>query len=69
MCYCSTVDSQIVRDINQVAVPADALTEGHCWKTICRARGRNFTKVDSVSWSQLCTERGYLLRRHNSRGF
>ncbi len=69
MCYLSTAELQILRDINQIAVPADALTENHCWKTICRVRGRNFSKVDAESWSELCTERGYLLRRQNSRGF
>jgi DNA repair exonuclease SbcCD nuclease subunit len=67
-CYCSTADGQILKDINAVAVPADALVEDHCWKTICRARARNMRRVDEVSWSEVCTERGYLLRRQNSRG-
>jgi len=68
-CYCSVAESQILSDINVVAVPAEALVEDHCWKTICRVRGQNFKRVDAESWSELCTERGYLLRRQNSRGF
>lgn len=69
MRYCSTSELQIVKNINEVAMPVDALTEDHCWKTICRVRGRNVSKVDAESWSELCTERGYLLRRQKSRGF
>lgn len=68
-CYCSTADDQILRDINGVAVPAEALVEDHCWKTICRARARNMRRVDEQSWSEVCTERGYLLRRQNPRGY
>ena len=68
-CYCSTPERQILSDINRVAVPADALVEDHCWRTICRVRGRNFKLVEPESWSEVCTGRGYLLRRHNSRGF
>ena len=47
MRYCSTSELQIVKDINEVAMPVDALTEDHCWKTICRVRGRNVSKVDA----------------------
>jgi hypothetical protein len=68
MCYCSTPESQIVSDINRVAVPANGLTEAHCWKTICRVRGKNFVRINPESWSELCSERGYLLRRQNPRG-
>lgn len=59
MCYCSTPPKQILSDINRVAVPSAALAEAHCWKTICKVRGANMSKVDPVSWAQLCTERGY----------
>jgi hypothetical protein len=69
MCYCSTADSQILRDVNAVAVPTEALVEDHCWMTICRARALNMHRVDEASWSELCTERGYLLSRQNPRGF
>lgn len=66
MCYCSTPEAQIVSDINHVAVPAEALTEMHCWKLIWR--GLNMARIDPESWSELCSERGYLLQRQNSRG-
>ena len=49
MCYCSTPETRIVSDINLVAVPANALTEAHCWKTICRVRGRNIKRIDPES--------------------
>ena len=68
MCYCSTRSEQVIRDINLVAVPADALMEGHCWKTICTVRAKNYSKVVPESWSEVCSKRGYLLRRQNSRG-
>lgn len=64
-CYCSTPVQQVISDVNAVAVPADALLERHCWSRICQVRGLNFTRIDAESWSELCTKRGYLLRRRN----
>ena len=64
-CYCSASDFEILTDINQIAVPAEALTERHCWIRICEVRGRSFSMVDPASWSELCRKRGYLFRRFN----
>jgi hypothetical protein len=62
-CYCSVPVAQILSDINAVAVPAEALVEDHCWRTICQVRGRNFKRVDAAAWARVCAERGYLKRR------
>jgi hypothetical protein len=69
MCYCDTPEAAILRDIQTSSVPEEALVEAHCWRTICRVRGRNFNRVDAATWSEICSERGYLLRRQNPRGF
>ena len=68
-CYCSTDEPQIIADINREAVPADALTEDHCWRTICRTRGYYYSEVDEDAWRRVCAERGYLMSRQNPRGF
>jgi len=69
MCYCSTPERESVADILNGRVPSEALVKDHCWKTICRARGRNLGRIDALAWARLCTQRGYVQQRKNPRGF
>lgn len=69
MSITSWSDAQIVRAINSGGVPSEDLVSRDGWSHICRVRGRNFRKVDEEAWQDLCSERGYLQNRSNSRGF
>lgn len=69
MCYCDSSDEEILGDLLREAIPKDALVRGCCWRRVCQVRGRNFNQVDAEAWSNICRERGYLLRRQNPRGF
>jgi hypothetical protein len=69
MCYCDSTEKTIVHDLKRGSIPEEALVNSCCWKEICRIRGRNFSAIDPEKWREICTERGYLLRRQNPRGF
>jgi hypothetical protein len=69
MCYCEKHRWEILRDIENKSLPDEALTNICCWKTICSAKSRNQDVIDSDTWSTICTQRGYLLRRLNARGY
>lgn len=69
MCYCEENDKyKILKDLDEENVPEDALLT--CWSSICRVRGE-FGRpwIQSDKWRRLCSRRGYLLYRRNSRGF
>jgi hypothetical protein len=61
--------NELVAQIMEETVPDHWLTEKSLWAEVCRARGQHPKAVDPEVWVKLCTKRGYLLRRHNSRGF
>jgi hypothetical protein len=69
MCYCGTPEKRVIQDIRTGSVPADALMEDHCWRTICRVRGGNISQIPPQAWSELCQKRGYLQNRQNPRGY
>jgi hypothetical protein len=68
MCYCYENEAEILSDIVFDIVPDDALVNSCCWRRICRVRGLHFNQVDADLWRGLCTRRGYLYGRQNSRG-
>lgn len=65
----SANDQEILRAINDESINDEDLVERDTWKIICTVRGRNFNMVDAEAWQSLCARRGYVLSRHNSRGF
>ena len=62
-------ETEILADLRNGTVPADALVQSCCWKEICRVRGRNLSLVRPQAWVKLCKQRGYLNSRQNPRGF
>lgn len=68
-CYCASAHSKILANLVDESVPDEALLNSCCWKTICRVRARNFSKIDPEIWVTLCARRGYLRDRENPRGF
>ena len=56
-------------DINSGRVDAELLVTTSGWQLLCRVRSQSAGSVDADAWSELNRRRGYLLRRHNSRGF
>ena len=69
MCYCDNKQYVVLKDIVEDSIPDEALVSKCCWSTICRARSKNMESVQEETWSAICTKRGYLLARQNSRGF
>jgi hypothetical protein len=59
----------IIGDINEQRIPDEYLVDRERWRAICKARGQAIDSVDPHAWEELCRRRGYLLARHNSRGF
>ncbi len=58
MCYCENPDEAILHDIEDDAVPIDALTSDCCWERICEVRGRNRKRVSARRWAEICGTRG-----------
>ena len=70
MCtYCKESESTILNDIDNMSIPSDALVEACSWKYICKVRGKYLSRINPETWSEICRKRGYLYKRHNSRGF
>lgn len=60
---------ELLADLQRSSLPAEALTRNCCWTEICRLRSRCRPPIDYEEWQEICTTRGYLLRRQNPRGF
>ncbi|GAA1679666.1 hypothetical protein [Microbacterium lacus] len=69
MSITSWSDAQVLRAINSGSVPSEDLVSRDGWAHVCRVRGRLFAQVDEEAWQDLCSKRGYLQKRSNSRGF
>ena len=69
MDYCLTPKYQVLENIQNEAIPNEALVRRCCWTTVCRVRARQMWAVDKEIWSNICAKRGYLRAQQNSRGF
>jgi hypothetical protein len=67
---CSHFDlAELANDLLRFSLPSEALVRNCCWSEICRIRATIQPKISEEDWSHICFTRGYLLSRHNPRGF